>query len=346
MPTLTIKNFLKGLRNEMPVISIIVPVYNVEKYLPKCIDSILAQTFTDFELILVDDGSPDRCGEICDEYAGKDSRIVVIHKENGGQSSARNMGLDIARGEYIGFVDSDDYIAKDMYETLYNNLVNNNADISICGIYHCYINGKIVSNKPFMSKLVDNISALRIMIEGIYTDVSACNKLYKRNIFDALRYPVGTTCEDLYLIADIMLKISSVYIDTTPKYYYLHREGSTTTDISAKNDFNRLAVCKRNLELVNEHCPQISCSAQYRIYRAYTALLAKLMVLPRNERIQYNRDIKEAVSAIRGDLRFILKQPFATKNFKLSCLIIYVSPRLFAFLKKCYYNYIKKGLAS
>ena len=117
-----------------PKISIIVPVYKVEKYIHKCIDSILAQTFTDFELILVDDGSPDNCGKICDEYAKEDSRIVVIHKDNGGVSDARNIGISRANGEYIGFVDSDDYIDKDMYKNLYESCLNNKADISIIGI--------------------------------------------------------------------------------------------------------------------------------------------------------------------------------------------------------------------
>lgn len=117
-----------------PKISIIVPVYKAEPYLKKCIDSILNQTFKDFELILVDDGSPDRCGEICDEYALKDSRIKIIHKENGGQSSARNVGLDIAQGEYIGFVDSDDWIEPDMYKKLFKVLKNDNVDMAICNI--------------------------------------------------------------------------------------------------------------------------------------------------------------------------------------------------------------------
>ncbi|WP_227166600.1 glycosyltransferase, partial [Enterococcus faecium] len=111
-------------------ISIIVPVYKVEKYLRKCVDSILAQTFTDFEVILVDDGSPDNSGKICDEYAEKDNRVRVIHKENGGLSSARNAGIDVARGKYLGFVDSDDYIDEDMYEILYENLKIHDADIS------------------------------------------------------------------------------------------------------------------------------------------------------------------------------------------------------------------------
>lgn len=124
-----------------PKISIIVPVYKAEPYLRKCIDSILNQTFKDFELILVDDGSPDRCGEICDEYALKDSRIKIIHKENSGRSSARNVGLDIAQGEYIGFVDSDDWIEPDMYEVLYSKAKIESADI-IALNYNCCIGEK------------------------------------------------------------------------------------------------------------------------------------------------------------------------------------------------------------
>lgn len=117
----------------MPIISVIVPVYNVEKYLPRCIDSILAQTFTDFELILVDDGSPDNCGAICDEYAAKDKRVRVIHKSNGGVSSARNAGLDAASGEYVTFVDSDDYIAEDRLKQMHSSIFESKADIAVAG---------------------------------------------------------------------------------------------------------------------------------------------------------------------------------------------------------------------
>ena len=127
----------------MPKISIIVPVYNVEKYLRKCVDSILNQTFKDFELILVDDGSIDTSGKICDEYNLKDNRIKVIHKENGGLSSARNAGLDIAQGEYIGFVDSDDWIELDMYEELYKICKENDTDVGIVGI-NCGMKQKLI----------------------------------------------------------------------------------------------------------------------------------------------------------------------------------------------------------
>ena len=118
-----------------PLISIIVPIYNVEVYIRNCVDSILGQSYENIEIILVDDGSPDNCGDICDEYGSKDKRIKVIHKKNGGLSSARNAGIDIATGDYLGFIDSDDWIESDMYESLYTALTSHKADISVCGRY-------------------------------------------------------------------------------------------------------------------------------------------------------------------------------------------------------------------
>ena len=128
------------MEQKLPLISVIIPVYNVEKYLKKCIDSVINQTYTNLEIILVSDTSPDNCEKICDDYAEKDSRIKVIHKEKNGLSAARNAGIDIASGKYIGFVDSDDYIALDMYELLYKNILKENADISACGLKRTSLN--------------------------------------------------------------------------------------------------------------------------------------------------------------------------------------------------------------
>ncbi|EME3187758.1 glycosyltransferase, partial [Enterococcus faecalis] len=166
----------------MPKISIIVPVYNVEKYLEKCVRSILAQTFTDFELILVDDGSPDSSGAMCDQFAEQDQRVKVIHKENGGLSDARNAGIEIATGEYLGFVDSDDYIADDMYELLYTNIVKEDADLSICGIYDVY-EGKEPIVKSLIQGTFSREEALLLILQGNIISVHAVNKLYKRKLF-------------------------------------------------------------------------------------------------------------------------------------------------------------------
>lgn len=122
----------------MPTISVIVPVYKVEPYIRKCVDSILGQTFSDIQVILVDDGSPDQCGKICDEYAKQDNRVEVIHKENGGLSDARNAGIPYAKGEYIIFLDSDDYIENDMFEYMYTRIKDSGADMATCGLYEVY----------------------------------------------------------------------------------------------------------------------------------------------------------------------------------------------------------------
>ena len=203
-----------------PKISIIVPVYKVEPYIHKCVDSILNQTFKDFELILVDDGSPDNCGKICDEYAQKDNRVKVIHKENGGQATARNAALDIARGEYIGFVDSDDYIEKDMYEKLYRCSNSNNADISIIGVKEVSELGNILYE--YIPKSIN--------LSEILKRAHAWNKLFKKKLFfeNNLFFIENKYYEDLELIPKLFIKANKVCSINDIAYIYLQREGSTT----------------------------------------------------------------------------------------------------------------------
>ena len=197
----------------MPKISIIVPVYNVEKYLEKCIDSILNQSFRDFELILVDDGSTDNSGYVCDRYKDQDNRIIVIHKENGGVSSARNRGLDIARGDFIGFMDSDDFIHKDMYKILYDNLIKNEADLAICKAQNVYQDETIKLNnivEDFPVKVLTSKDALKKLYNIRTTFVYAWNKLYKRELFEELRYPENKIYEDEWLSPKLLYKSSKI----------------------------------------------------------------------------------------------------------------------------------------
>lgn len=204
-----------------PKISIIVPVYKVEPYIHKCIDSILNQTFKDFELILVDDGSPDNCGKICDEYAQKDERIVVIHKDNGGQATARNAGIDIARGDYIGFVDSDDWIEADMYELLYESCSKENSDIVIIGVNEVNSEGKIE-----YEYIPDNIT-----LSNILKRAHPCNKLFSIRLFkeNDLKFADGRYYEDLELIPKLYILANIISTIDASKYNYLHRENSTTS---------------------------------------------------------------------------------------------------------------------
>ena len=162
---------MKMPNKEKPLISVIVPIYKVEKYLNKCVKSIINQTYKNLEIILVDDGSPDNCGKICDKLAERDDRIRIIHKKNGGLSSARNAGIEIANGEYIGFVDSDDYIDNDMFETLYNNIKDNNADLSIIGYQIETIDNKVIKYFELEEKIYEYESLIRYIKSHITKEI-------------------------------------------------------------------------------------------------------------------------------------------------------------------------------
>lgn len=209
-------------------ISIIVPVFNVERYLCKCIDSILNQTFDKFELILVDDGSQDTCPQICDNYAKKDDRVKVIHKKNGGQGSARNMGLDIAKGEYIGFVDSDDYIEIDMYQKMINAIKKNEADLAICGYKKVQPFIRISTVNYFKEiQLYSNKELMKKYISTSYIQTVIWNKLYKKELFKNLRFPEIRAREDAYILHEILGRCNKAVQIGECLYIQQIRKGST-----------------------------------------------------------------------------------------------------------------------
>lgn len=217
-------------------LSIIVPVYNVEPYLRRCIDSILSQTFVDFELILVDDGSPDECPAICDEYAKKDSRVKVVHKKNGGISDARNVGLDNAVGRYIGFVDSDDWIDKDMYETLMSMAVKHQADIVSIGIRNYDYQEKLIDMWPELTE--DNVYSRTNFIDNLYPNIrriltpSLCNKIFKSNTIKHLRFFPGIIHEDE--LVQIRYLDASDTIAVSCKHCYNYRSQRAGSHLNAK----------------------------------------------------------------------------------------------------------------
>ncbi len=233
----------------MELISVIVPVFEVEKYLRECIESILNQTYTNLEIILVDDGSPDKCGEICEEYAKTDNRIIVIHQENKGLSSARNRGLDIATGDYIGFVDSDDKIAPDMFEILLNNLKQYDADISICGFYRLYEDGRCIKEKQSVQgvRLLDRDEALLHLLEDKDMHSHVWNKLFKHDFWKDVRFPVGRNLEDVattYLLFDNAEKIVTC---DTPLYYYVQRPDSIIRTRNCRLEWDRFCAYRERL---------------------------------------------------------------------------------------------------
>ncbi len=207
--------------NTSPKISIIVPVYKVEQYLGRCLDSIAAQTFTDWECILIDDGSPDKSGDICDEYAERDSRFRVIHQKNAGVSAARNAGLDVARGEWIGFVDSDDWIETKMYEYLFNNAVKTEADCIICGFF-----GQSKSN---FKKLCRTEKALKLLFARKGFGGFSVLRLIDAEKVKTVRFDVNVSyMEDVKFFYDAFRNCSFIYWDNEPLYHYEQRLDSVT----------------------------------------------------------------------------------------------------------------------
>lgn len=215
----------------MDLVSIIVPVYNVEKYINKCIDSIINQTYSNLEIILIDDGSPDQCGEICDKYAVLDKRIKVIHKSNGGLSDARNMGLDAATGDYIVFIDSDDYVDLNMISVLHKRIIESKADMVICNYLKVNEEGLIIEEKkeniPDFDKVYTGIDILDCVIQyGGSCFVTVWNRMYKKELWQNIRFPVGKQHEDEYVLHEICLNCDKVSGINTPLYFYRQRNDS------------------------------------------------------------------------------------------------------------------------
>lgn len=205
-----------------PLISVVVPVYNVEQYIRECVDSIVSQTYYHLEIVLIDDGSLDNCPVICDEYAKKDSRIKVIHQKNGGLANARNVGIENSKGEYITFIDSDDYIASNYIEILLRGIIENNADVSIASFQSFEKNNTAVIED--CSCQFATISKKRCF--EIYTSistnpfVSAWNKLYKRNLFSNIRFPKGKLYEDAFTTYKIFDAAQKIVFTSSVLYFY------------------------------------------------------------------------------------------------------------------------------
>lgn len=214
------------------MISVIVPVYKVEPYIHQCIDSIIKQTYKDLEILLIDDGSPDNCGTICDEYAKQDSRIKVFHTENRGLSAARNLGLKEAKGEYIGFVDSDDWIEPYMYEKLFEAIQENKADISFCGYWKEYDSATETFDYP--KTVFTRQEALSTLLDRKMEN-NVWNKLFSKELFQEIHFPEGRNYEDSYIMHVIMGKAKRIVTIPDVYVHYRKRAGSISMTRSAKH---------------------------------------------------------------------------------------------------------------
>lgn len=238
-----------------PLISVIVPVYKVEPYLRQCLDSLLSQTYENLEIILVDDGSPDNCGVICDEYATKERRIRVIHQENGGVSAARNAGLEAASGAYLGFVDSDDWIEPDMYEHLLLGLLQAQVDISICGHWQENGSGRALRGWERQEAL-NTEEAVALLLKDEQMRSYLWDKLYRRELFQGVRFPVGSTFEDVAVQHRLFTRAKKVFCLPETLYHYRQRSDGIVNDPALINRIQRCSAAKRRYDDLKDQYPQ------------------------------------------------------------------------------------------
>lgn len=246
----------------MDLISIIVPVYNIEAYIERCVNSILNQTYKNLQIILVDDGSIDNSGDICDKIAPTDSRIQVIHKTNGGLSDARNEGIKVANGKYIGFVDGDDYIDKDMYRVLYSAIIEYDSEIASCGYYEQFadkIDVKCCSEKTVRLDRIQAYEAL--FIHKKILGCSSCNKLFSAQLFKDNKYRVGIIGEDLEIIYRLLNEAEGVVCVNKSLYYYIHRENSITTSSFSIKNMGITDILTDMVKFIDEKYPSVKKQA-------------------------------------------------------------------------------------
>lgn len=239
------------------LLSVIVPVYKVEQYLDRCVESIVSQTYHNLEIILVDDGSPDRCPELCDQWAKRDTRIKVIHKENGGAADARNIGIRVATGEYLAFVDSDDYIEREMYETMLAAMGRTDSGIACCGRY--VVRGSLQIPKHCMDRetVFTAVDALREMLLGGAVEEAVWDKVYRAELFEGLQFPVGEINEDIVIIPALLNRAGRVVHVGKSFYYYWQNSSSVTRSaysLKKRVMLKHLDDLKRYLE---ENCREL-----------------------------------------------------------------------------------------
>lgn len=327
-----------------PLISVIVPVYKVELFLRQCVDSILAQTYSNLEIILVDDGSPDKCGTICDEYACQDPRVRVIHKENGGLSDARNLGIDAARGEYIAFVDSDDWIAPEMYESMYQAAEKYEAGLVVCEYYDCwsrkYSGWHKSENQVFLGE--EGAKALLELKFGNY----AWNKLYKRELWTPdIRYPVGKNFEDVRTTYKLVQKCETVVVIPQMLYYYRRHGQGITGGNQLRNKIQCADSRMERFEAIGDKYPEQRMFLLKEIYGHFMPLRNALCVQSKNSWKEYSESLDYTFGFLRRHKDEMLRACgfgrmgkvsfcFLCKGTKLGCKMSTWVDKLYAFKQK------------
>lgn len=297
-------------------ISIIIPVYKVEEYLETCLDSVLAQTYQNLEILLVDDGSPDRCGEICDRYAQKDKRIRVIHKKNEGVARARNTALELASGDYISFMDSDDWIAPKAYEILYRGLKKYDADCSVGDCTRAYEkDGMLFFEKKEKQKEAECIEAKEVIGKLLLQGSAIWNRLFKRKLFEKIRFPQGRINDDEVTALHVLAECRKIVYVNQETYYYRIRANSITTAAFSLKKLDFYYNAKENRRFIREKLPELLGQAEYKYVKAMLYCYVNL------GRLGGQQEADRMRAALKKELRQnkvqALENPFLDWKYKI-----------------------------
>ena len=322
---------MKKLDKEL--ISIIVPIYNVEEYLAECIESLINQTYYNIEILLINDGSTDKSPEIAENYAKKDFRIKIYHKKNGGLSDARNFGIDKALGKYITFVDSDDYVSKRFIEVMYKNLLDYEADISGC-VYRRTNKRNLLEEqiKEARTMVWDRETALKKMLrqEDEFT-TSACALLYKKDCFNNIRYPKGAYFEDLGTTYLVLHSIKKMVRTSECLYHYYTREGSISNEKFSPKYMHQYKFAKNILVFIEEKYPKLVHDAEARLVGVCFNLY---MTFDKEQRKQYRNFIEDILGTIKQYRWRVLVRNDTPRKVRVACFLSYGSMPFCRFLYK------------
>lgn len=308
------------------LVSVVVPVYNVEKFLPQCVDSLLAQTHPNLEIILVDDGSTDGSGNVCNSYAACNGNIRVIHQKNAGLSAARNTGIAAAKGAYIGFVDSDDFVAPQMYRSLLEAAMTHQMSVAVCGRYITDEEGAVTQEAFALSetKTYSPADAMEQILVGGPVDVAAWDKLYRKELFDGIQFPVGEINEDAAIVFHLMARTQGLVHIGVPMYYYRQRGGSITKSGYKPNKLQALEHARAIGTFVCGQFPHLESS--YRKYMAYLCCqLLSLMLKDPQARKQYPEHYDRYMAGLRKHIRYLYSNPNVSLSWKLRGFLISIN---------------------
>jgi glycosyltransferase involved in cell wall biosynthesis len=295
----------------MEKVSVIIPVYNVVKYIDKCINSVINQTYANLEIIIIDDGSTDHSGLICDAYAKLDKRIIVVHKTNGGLSSARNVGINESTGEFLSFIDSDDYVEKDMIEKLVGSCLTNSADIAVCGRFRV-VNGKIVDENSQRNPIIwGKDEAVERLLTRTNIDHSVCDKLFRKRLFDGLRFPVGRYYEDMFVTVKLLYRTNSVVHIGETKYYYLNRDDSITHEEFSPRKIDYYYACLDISDFITKEMPRLKEKSNHLINESILQCLFSMQSI--EDRMNHKDEYKMLVSVARNHFFSVIQQ----RNIKI-----------------------------